>query len=33
VAIIFASDLSSEDWRTARKADARRMLAAFLKRT
>src|SRR5271170_4563084 len=33
LSIIFASDLSSEPWRTARKADARRMLAAFLKTT
>jgi AcrR family transcriptional regulator len=31
LSIIFASDLSSEQWRAARKADARRMLAAFLK--
>ena len=33
LSIIFASDLSSEQWRTARKTDARRMLAAFLKTT
>jgi AcrR family transcriptional regulator len=33
LSIIFASDLSSEQWRDARKSDARRMLAAFLKTT
>jgi AcrR family transcriptional regulator len=33
LSIIFARDLSSESWRTARKADARGMLAAFLKTT
>jgi hypothetical protein len=33
LSIIFACDPSSERWRTARKADARRMLAAFLKTT
>ena len=31
LSIIFATDLSSEAWRAARKDDARRMLAAFLK--
>jgi AcrR family transcriptional regulator len=30
LSIIFATDLSSQTWRAARKADARRMLAAFL---
>jgi AcrR family transcriptional regulator len=33
LSIIFATDLSREEWRSARKADARRMLAAFLKTT
>jgi AcrR family transcriptional regulator len=31
LSIIFAKDLSRQDWRDARTADARRMLAAFLK--
>jgi AcrR family transcriptional regulator len=31
LSIIFADDLSRRDWREARAADARRMLAAFLK--
>jgi hypothetical protein len=31
LSIIFATDLARPDWRTARAADARRMLAAFLK--
>jgi len=31
LSIIFAQDLSHHDWRRARTADARRMLAAFLK--
>jgi AcrR family transcriptional regulator len=31
LSIIFAQDLSRQDWRQARTADARRMLAAFLK--
>ena len=31
LSIIFARDLARPDWRAARAADARRMLAAFLK--
>jgi AcrR family transcriptional regulator len=31
LSIIFATDLARPDWRTARAADARRMLASFLK--